>query len=165
MGWDGGRERGRELTGVWSISSQLLLPLRASSRGRKSLFLWFASSLLTQPKATSMVRCMMLLSLSSSLLTARLVVFSMSRRTVVLDAARGIKTVLMHALIKCIIWIAGRRLGRYERSGSFLTASCEIAKSLALARRISKADQGAVLCCYLRIQGRFDINFTHIRQQ
>lgn len=60
----------------------------------------------------SMVRCMMLLILSSSLVTARLVVLSMSRRTVVLDAASGIKTVLMHAFIKCMIWIAGRRFGR-----------------------------------------------------
>lgn len=81
-----------------------------------------------------MVRCMMLFILSSSLLTARFVVFSMSRRTVVLDEARGIKTVLMHAFIRCMVWIAGRRLGRYERSGSVLAASCEIAKSLALGK-------------------------------
>ena len=56
-----------------------------------------------------MVRCIMVLTLSSILFIAMFVVFSISRRTVMLDTASGIKTVLIHVSIKCMMVIADWR--------------------------------------------------------
>ena len=81
---------------------------------------------------TSMVRCMILLILSSILLVAKAVFFSISRRIVILEAAKGIRTVLMQVSIKCTMAIAGCRVSRYERSGSFLLFSWVAAASFAL---------------------------------
>lgn len=79
-----------------------------------------------------MVRCITLLTLSSILLTALEVVCSMLRRTVMLDAAKGIKTVLMHVIIRCMIVMAADKLGMNERSGSVFELSWDAAKSFAL---------------------------------
>lgn len=79
-----------------------------------------------------MVRCITLLTLSSILLTALEVVCSMLRRTVMLDAAKGIKTVLMHVIIRCMIVMAADKLGMNERSGSVFEFSWDAAKSFAL---------------------------------
>lgn len=76
---------------------------------------------------------MILLTFSSILSRARLAFFSMSRRIVTLAEASGIITVLMQVFIKFIIPIAGRRLMRYDRSGSFLAVSWLAAMSFALA--------------------------------
>lgn len=79
-----------------------------------------------------MVRCIILLTLSSILLTALEVVCSMLRRTVMFEAAKGIKTVLIHVIIRCIIVMAAYRLGMKERSGSAFEFSCDAANSFAL---------------------------------
>lgn len=79
-----------------------------------------------------MVRCITLLTLSSILLTALEVVCSMLRRTVMLDAAKGIKTVLTHVIIRCMIVMAADKLDMNERSGSVFEFSWDAAKSFAL---------------------------------
>lgn len=79
-----------------------------------------------------MVRCTMLLTLSSILLTALEVVCSMLRRTVMLEAAKGIKTVWMHVIIRCMIVMAACKLGMNERSGSAFEFSWDAANSFAL---------------------------------
>ena len=76
---------------------------------------------------------MILLTFSSILSRARLASFSMLRRMVTLAEASGMITVLMQVFIRFIIPIAGRRLMRYDRSGSFLAVSWLAAMSFALA--------------------------------
>ena len=76
---------------------------------------------------------MILLTFSSILSRARLAFFSMLRRMVTLAEASGMITVLMQVFIRFIIPIAGRRLMRYDRSGSFLAVSWLAAMSFALA--------------------------------
>ena len=112
--------------GVWRDSNQEaepappltpLLPapppgILPSSLGRKSFFFWPARSLLTQEMVTSMVRCRIVLTLSSSLYIAAAVVFSISRRTVMCEAASGIKTVFMQVAMRCMIVIAACRFSR-----------------------------------------------------
>jgi len=95
--WDG--YENLELTGVWSSA---MIP---SSRGLKSVLLCELSSLVTWMIATSMVLCINELTFSSIWTIAIFVVFSISRLTVVFDAASGIKTVLMHDTIRCIVVI------------------------------------------------------------
>lgn len=79
-----------------------------------------------------MVRCIMLLTLSSILLRALEVVCSILRRTVMLEAAKGIKTVLIHVIIRCMIVMAAYKLGMNERSGSAFAFSWDAANSFAL---------------------------------
>lgn len=82
---------------------------------------------------TSMDLCIIVLTFSSILSRARLAVFSMSRRIVTLAEASGMSTVLMQVFMRLMIPIAGRRLIRYDRSGSFLAVSWLAAMSFALA--------------------------------
>ena len=101
--------------GVCKLSSQLCapaLPAMPSSLGRKSVFFWFASSFVIQATVTSIVLCIMELTLSSMRVMARFVVFSISRRMVMLEAERGISTVFMNVDIKCNMVIPLCRLGR-----------------------------------------------------
>ena len=60
------------------------------------------------------------------------VVCSMLRRTVILEAAKGTRTVLMQVIMRCMIVMAAYKLGMNERSGSFLALSWEAASSFAL---------------------------------
>lgn len=76
---------------------------------------------------------MILFTFSSILSKAKLAVFSMSRRIIMLADANGISTALMQVFIKFMIPIAGRRPMRYDRSGSFFAASWLAAMSFALA--------------------------------
>jgi hypothetical protein len=51
------------------------------------------------------------------------------------DAASGSNTVFTHAVNRCIVTMAGRSCGRYDRSGSVLADSCDDAEYIALIRR------------------------------
>ena len=55
---------------------------------------------------------MILFTFSSILLIVEAVLFSISRRMVMLEAARGIRTVLIQVNIKCSMAIAGCRVSR-----------------------------------------------------
>ncbi len=59
-----------------------------------------------------MVRWRSVLTLSSIRVMVRVVVCSMSRRIVTLPEARGMRTVRMQVIIRCMIVKAGRRLKR-----------------------------------------------------
>lgn len=59
-----------------------------------------------------MVRWRSVLILSSIRVMVRVVVCSMSRRIVMLEEARGMRTVRIEVIIRCMIVKAGRRLKR-----------------------------------------------------
>lgn len=140
-------------TSVWSCSSQVPPPPKASSRGRKSLLFWRASSFVTHVMTTSMDLCIMLLTFSSILSKARLAVFTMSRRIVTLAEASGMRTVLTQVFIRFSIPMAGRKPIRYDRSGSFLAVSWLAAMSFALTQ--CEIDQGHwIITDHLRVQCR-----------
>lgn len=52
----------------------------------------------------------------------RFVFFSISRLVVMLEAAKGIRTVLMQVIIRCMILMTVRKCGKYVKSGSFWQA-------------------------------------------
>ena len=59
-----------------------------------------------------MVRCMVLLILSSILAMVRFTVFSISRRMVIFVTAKGMRTVCMQVFIKWMMVIAKWRFGK-----------------------------------------------------
>lgn len=81
-----------------------------------------------------MVLCIMLLTLSSILLTALDVVCSIERRIVMLEAAKGINTLLIHVIIRCMMVMAAYKPGMNETSGSLFAFSWDAGNSFALYR-------------------------------
>lgn len=89
---------------------------------------------------TSIDLCMRLFTFSSILSRAKLAIFSISRRIVILADARGISTALMQVFIRFMMPMAGRRPMRYDKSGSFLAVSWLAAISFALV--LSQTNMG-----------------------